>query len=184
MPQPIHFDETKFQELMLYIAKKCEADGRFGATKLNKILFFADFSSYMERGVPITGADYQKLEHGPAPRHLIAARNALVASGAAHEVSRAMLTRSQRRLVATRDPNLSLFSGEEIAIVDRVIDDLRSMTAQEVSDLSHELPAWKLVDVGESIPYYLALISKEPQPLTDDEVAYGQTVAAQINAAA
>ena len=33
----------KFRELILYIAQESEGDPNFGATKLNKILFFCDF---------------------------------------------------------------------------------------------------------------------------------------------
>jgi len=36
-------NDRKFQELLLYVAARCEGAPTFGATKLNKILFFADF---------------------------------------------------------------------------------------------------------------------------------------------
>ena len=63
----IEFDEVKFRELLVYIANKCENDIYFGATKLNKILFYSDFICYYMHGKPITGAEYKALQRGPVP---------------------------------------------------------------------------------------------------------------------
>lgn len=37
----------KLRELMLYLAIKCESDPRFGAVKLNKLMFVIDVSAYL-----------------------------------------------------------------------------------------------------------------------------------------
>ena len=50
----------KFEELVLFVAELSQADENFGATKLNKILFFIDFLSYKRSGVGMTGAKYIK----------------------------------------------------------------------------------------------------------------------------
>ena len=55
------------RELILFIADRCEDEPTFGATKLNKILFYADFLSYALYGEPIAGVTYRKLERGPVP---------------------------------------------------------------------------------------------------------------------
>ncbi len=52
----------KLRELVLYIADKCEEDRTFGAVKLNKILFYADFISFAEYGEPITGVSTGSLK--------------------------------------------------------------------------------------------------------------------------
>ena len=41
---------TKLKELILHIAKECCDDPTFGATKLNKILWWADFLFYRATG--------------------------------------------------------------------------------------------------------------------------------------
>jgi hypothetical protein len=33
------FDQRRFEELILFVARRCEGDSTFGATKLNKLLF-------------------------------------------------------------------------------------------------------------------------------------------------
>src|SRR2546425_884388 len=63
--------DEKLAEMILHIAQLSEGDEPFGATKLNKILFYCDFLSYLYHGKPITGQEYQKLPNGPAPRRLV-----------------------------------------------------------------------------------------------------------------
>ena len=61
------FKEEKFGNLILYVAERSEHDDRFGAVKLNKIMYYADFTAYWKLGRPITGATYQRLDEGPLP---------------------------------------------------------------------------------------------------------------------
>ncbi len=44
------YDERKLKEFILYVADRCEADPTFGAVKLNKILFYADFLAFASTG--------------------------------------------------------------------------------------------------------------------------------------
>ena len=82
MPATTHpsrqFSRSRFRELILYCALKSETHRFFGATKLNKCLFYADFLAYRALGTSITGAEYLALEHGPAPRQFVAEREAMV----------------------------------------------------------------------------------------------------------
>jgi len=48
-------NQDKFRELVLYLSEKSQDDKKFGATKLNKILYFCDFGSYVKLGQPVTG---------------------------------------------------------------------------------------------------------------------------------
>lgn len=167
---------------MLYVAAKCETHRRFGATKLNKILFFADFAAYEQRGKSITGAAYQRLPAGPAPVELKPAEAELVQSQRA-VVRTAPIpgwSHPEKRLVALKPPDLSLFDGEEIAIVDAVIDDLEDATAADVSEMTHRLPGWQLAKDGEEIPYFTAFLPAERLPLTDAERKRAEEVVARF----
>jgi hypothetical protein len=66
------------------------------------------------------------------------------------------------------DPNLDLFSGRDISIVDGWIRFFWNMTAKAVSDYSHG-KAWKLAGEAQLIPYEAVFISDEP--VTDEDVA-------------
>ncbi len=68
------FHESKFKELILHIASRCEYDPYFGAVKLNKTLFLSDMCAYLELGNAITGAEYIALEHGPGPKLMMPIR--------------------------------------------------------------------------------------------------------------
>jgi hypothetical protein len=152
------FDREKFKELVLYIADQSGDDPEYGATKLNKILFFSDFLSYAQRGKSITGAVYQKLPHGPAPRPLVPIQKELEESGDAELVNSPRFDRVQKRLVAKREANLDLFGDEEIELVDKVMNVLMFANATGVSDLSHEWAGWQLAVMKENIPYFTVFL--------------------------
>lgn len=163
--------DARLRELMLYIAEKCSDDIYFGAIKLNKILYFSDFISYLKYGEPITGAEYIAVEHGPVPKRLVPIRTELEREGAAVLQKRMLLTHEQHRLIPLRAADLSLFSARDIALVDEVIQQSRDKTATELSILSHGV-AWMVPQEGESIPYEAAFLSDEP--ITNEDVGRAQ----------
>ena len=151
--------DQKLSEAILYISKHCAADHFFGAVKLNKILFFADFFSYVRFGAPVTGADYMKLRNGPVPRRFMPVKEALVEQGRAKLEHRPLINGFvQKRIVAMDEPNISVFSGRDIEMFHEVIDFLRHASADDVSKLSHDR-AWKLAKPRETIPYQTAFVS-------------------------
>lgn len=164
---PVERGLQRLRELIVYISKQSESDPYFGATKLNKILYHADFRAFERFGLPLTGAEYFRLERGPAPKVLWHVRQDLVSEGAL-EISRVPLSNGyeQHRTIAKRDPVLSHFSLDEILLVNEVIDELRPQTAREVSDASHDV-RWRVVGDKDSIPYEFAYLSDE-LPTQDD----------------
>lgn len=156
----IRYDERKFTEMVVYVARRLEGDRAGGATKLNKALFFADFAHMRRTGRPISGAEYQRLANGPAPRRLLPVRQALAARGDVEVVTESFLGYEQHRLVAHREADTTLFTPDELASLDRVLDDLAHLTARQVSDLSHEEAGWQLCADGETIGYEMALIAR------------------------
>ena len=152
------YDERKFTELLVYVAARLQADQSGGATKLNKVLFFADFAHVRRTGAPITGAEYQKLEHGPAARRLRPVRDQLIEHGDAELHDEEFLGYRQHRLVPHRDADLTVFSDDELATIEKVLADLDGLNARQVSDLSHDEAGWRLVDFGDTIPYEAALV--------------------------
>jgi len=144
-----------------------EEDASFGATVLNKVLFFSDFLSYRFDGQPITGAIYQKLDHGPAPRRLLPEQARLVKEKRAVVQVRERGEYRQKRLIALDQPNLALFSGEEIATVNTIINGLRGHGALRLSDFSHVVSVgWQAAEYGEDIAYgtIFLLPPKSPTP--------------------
>jgi hypothetical protein len=175
-------DEDKLAELILYISQKCATDPKFGAIKLNKILYLADFLSFGNWGEPITGVEYQHLRLGPAPRRLIPVRDGLQSAGKlVVQVMPLRSGRQQTRTVNLSDPNLKLFSGREIALVDSVIEELWDLDAEESSEFSHRFVGWKMTKEGDNIPYGSIFISDEP--LSPAEIQRGRELAKELNLA-
>ena len=158
--------EDRLRELMLYVARRCADDTTFGAVKLNKILWWSDFLAFAERGEPITGVEYQSLENGPAPKRLLPIRDELISNGDAEVSVSARGQYRQDRLVPLREPNLDVFTSAQIALVDKVIDDLWQKTAADVSRLSHG-KAWEVAGYGNSIPYEAIFLSDDPVDPSD-----------------
>jgi hypothetical protein len=151
--------EARLQELMLYIVEKCGSDQRFGATKLNKILFWSDFYAYAQNGRPLTGVEYMREKHGPVPKRLVPIRDELVNRGDLDVTERQLFNgQTQTRFFARRAADMSLFSSGELELVNQVIDYLRDQTAKEVSDATHGR-AWKSVPNGTLLPYEMIFVS-------------------------
>lgn len=149
------YSHDKFRELVLFIVDRCADDHAFADTHLNKVLFFSDAYALQSLGQPITGARYQKLEYGPAARALLPVRSEMVEEGDA----KVEMIGKRRVTHALRKPDLSLFSQDEIKLVERVIDMFCGEWAVDVSDASHHLsPGWQLVEMREDIPLESQLI--------------------------
>lgn len=166
----------KLRELVIYIANKCEDDPKFGAVKLNKILFYADFISFAEYGEPVTGVKYRKFQQGPVPTILKRVRTEMEENGEVVVRKKSYHGRVQHRLIPLRDPDFDLLGARDIALVDDVIRMLWPRSAHEVSQLSHDR-AWKNASEGEAIPYEAAFVSDEP--LTERDVAIAEEMIAE-----
>jgi len=172
-------DEQKLAELILYISQKCATDPKFGAIKLNKILYLADFLAFGNWGEPITGVEYQHLRMGPAPRRLVPVREELQRGGKL--VVQPLPLKSghrQMRTVNLADPNLKVFSGREIALVDSIIEELWDLDAEESSEFSHRFVGWKMTKEGDNIPY--GSIFNYDEPMSAAEIIRGQELAKQF----
>ncbi len=167
--------EERLAELILYISQKCASDPKFGATKLNKILYFSDYLAYGTYGRAITGVPYCHREQGPAPERLVPIRRYL-------ESNRALIVQKipigngmeQHRTIALRNPDLRDFSQDDIALIDGIIKYFWDFDASESSELSHQMVGWKATEMDEQIPYRTIFLSDPP--LTEREKEYAHTL--------
>jgi len=155
------YDEKKFTELVLYVASKLEGDPEGGAVKLNKALWWAETAHLRMHGRSISGARYQKLPQGPAPRRLLPVRAVLVQAGEAELQQGWYRGYRQDRLIPRRPADLSVLTAEELEIVDQVLETIRGKTAAELSAMSHDEMGWKMVDIGEDIPLSSAYLADD-----------------------
>ena len=171
----IEMDEAKFRELILYIADKCSDDPDFGATKLNKILFYSDFMMYGKSGKPITGATYFKLPKGPAPKKLVPIRKQMETEQLLAVQIKERFGKEQHRAIPLRQADLSKFDAVEISLVDEVIKTFCGANAETASSVSHREMGWQIAASKEDIPYEAVFLSSKPP--TEDEIEYGLELA-------
>jgi Protein of unknown function (DUF4065) len=151
-------DDQKLRELIIYVAALSRDDPNFGATKLNKLLFYADFLAYQRFGAAITGQEYQALPQGPAPKRLKPVVERMRKAGDIREVTAKMGRFKQIRPVPMRSVDLSKFSGDEVDLVREVVNRFWKFNATQISDESHLFLGWQLGIQGETIPYSVVLI--------------------------
>lgn len=176
-------DESKLRELILYISSLSEKDDSFGATKLNKILFRADFTAYAQWGKPVTGVQYFALENGPAPRPMKKLLRFMKEQGEIVIREKDYYGLEQQRVFPLRSPDLSRFSVDELNLLFHLIQHYWGRSGTSMSDESHEFLGWSLAKREENIPYSVALVgNREPtlheirrglelQPLAEESLA-------------
>ena len=166
--------DKKMKELILYLSDRCQDDDKMRAVKLNKLLFYSDFEAYLNFGKPITGQDYFKLPNGPAPVRLKPITEAM-----RHRNEYAIKEcdchgHMQKRPIALRCPEVSVFDPNEISLVERIIERYKDKKAVDMSNESHKFMGWIIAADKERIPYEIALVSN--RDLTPNEIQYGQSL--------
>ena len=147
------FDRKKFKSLVHYVCWKCQDPTKLGATKLNKVLWFADVESFVAAGQPLTGAKYVKQQFGPVPAPILPTLRALEheAKIAIREVE--YFGRPKREFFALEKPDLTMFTADEISLVDQIIEIICDHhTAGSISEATHDA-IWQIAAIGEEIPY-------------------------------
>src|SRR4029077_1580844 len=128
-------------------------------------MFFSDFMSYAIYGSPITGFEYKKMQKGPAPTRLAEVMK---------EMRDTDILGMQElplgpwfRPVNLRRPNLTVFTAEQISLVDGLIEKCKDVDSVTMSEVSHTMPCWKIPDLNEPIPYGAVFLSR--QEMTDSD---------------
>ena len=130
------------------------------------MLYYCDFTAFARLGKPITGAEYQKLEQGPAPRQLVKQRQILIDAGRATLQLESDIPYTLQRLSSTVDSNqiAHTFTSDELEVIDQVVDEMRNLTSREASEMSHQEAGWILAENAETIPYETAWLASPTDP--------------------
>lgn len=164
----------KTRELILYLAGKLATRENYGSILLNKALYFADNISYLKHGNPISEFQYVKQSFGPTPdpAMLLSVRDQLVKAGEIEVAEVEYFGRIQKKVIAKRQADVSLFSVDEIVIIDDVVSKIQNMSAAQISELSHQFPAWKVAKDREELPFFTFLLSSKTP--TDADIQWAK----------
>lgn len=131
-------------------------EDRLYKTKLNKLLFYADFKHYKEHAVSITGARYAHIPYGPVPN-----KHQLLLTVLVEENYIRLLEESIGDYVGeVVDPqeklDLNVFSPAEIKTLVEIQEYFAEFTSKEISELSHSEKGYQETSDGELISYQYA----------------------------
>ena len=147
-PKMNKLDRKKLKNVLHYIIHQTMQDKVY-KTHLWKILYFSDFDFYEKNNRLITNETYSRLDRGPAPRHF----NEIV-----KELKNEKIIKSEKiqwdkgfkeKFFSLRQPNF--LPQEEIEQIDDAIKKCSGMTAEQVSEYSHEDTPYKLAKKNENL---------------------------------
>jgi hypothetical protein len=174
------YDGEKFKALVHYVCAKCDDPRQLGATKLNKILWYAECEAYLKLQRPISDAKFVKREFGPAPVAILPVLKELEKDGALVVREVEYFGNRKREFISLREPNLRQFSAEEISIIDRVTGIITEQhTAKSVSRHSHD-DIYDMAEIGEELPLYTVLAVKGE--VTEKEIAWADSKITELSA--
>jgi uncharacterized phage-associated protein len=151
------FSIEKLASMTAYIATRGK---EIYKTKLNKLLFYADFINYYLHGTSISGAAYVHLPYGPVPDGYQQMLTNLNLSGAI-SIERQP---GFERITAASGADFQHLSDKEIQTLDWVLQNYGDMSASAISALSHREKAYRFTRTGEEIAYsYAKFFEKLPR---------------------
>ena len=143
----------KFKEVLLYILNKIGSKPNIGETVIYKLLYFIDFDFYEKFEEQIIGATYQKNTYGPTPIEFKKIVDEMISADELEIVKSKYFDYPQTKYLPHRKANLHLFSGEELELIDKVLNKLSDMNASEISNYSHKDVPWLAAEEGDIIDY-------------------------------
>jgi uncharacterized phage-associated protein len=114
-------------------------------TKLNKLLFYSDFTHFKQTGFSISGATYKAILLGPVPNNFQSIYEFLSDNGIVtiHSTSFPDGGLGEQFFPAPERPfHSNLFSETELAVLHEVAERFKDTTTQNIIDLSHQEKAW------------------------------------------
>jgi len=136
----------KFKEVLLYILERVGARPNIGETVLYKILYFIDFDFYEKFEEQLIGATYVKNKYGPTPVEFKAIVEEMEKKGEIERVKSSYFRYEQKKYLPRRQPDLSVLSARELGHIDEELSRLAHMSANEISNYSHEDMPWRAAE--------------------------------------
>ena len=131
----------KFTEMVVFFTEKLQP----WKTKLNKLLFYADFETYKQNGYSISGAQYRAIPMGPVPNNYNSIFEYLANKG---DVDIQYSTFPDGGTGEQFLPNKNrvlrgdIFGEKERAILESVAEQFINTSTNEIIEISHKEKAW------------------------------------------
>ena len=135
-------DFSKFTEMVIYFSEKTEPF----ITKMNKLLFYADFLMFKQNCFSISGVRYKAIGMGPVPNNFQSTFEYL-ANQDEIDIFYTQFPQGyigeQFKARKDRKFNPDLFTKKELDVLDEVVKVFGKCNTSEIINLSHKENAWK-----------------------------------------
>jgi len=132
---------TKFKEMVVFYAHRVPSF----KTKMNKLLFYADFTFFRDFGVSISGIKYRAIPYGPVPNMYETIFENLAVSDVIDILFEEKENGSKiEKLIGREDRPFKsgLFSSEEISYLEKVAMTFERISARDIVEISHKEIGW------------------------------------------
>jgi len=164
----VETDFKKLKQVLHYIVNEVGGKANVGKTVLYKLLYFCDFEYYLKYEQFLTGENYRKIDHGPAPIDFDQIVNELRDEKKVEWVDGAIYYgKPQNKLISLQSPNIDILSAQEIKLIDLILDEYSDYNGKQIEKISHNDTPWKATQYKEIINYNLVFY--RDSELTEDE---------------
>lgn len=126
-------------QLVLFFAERLQPR----KTKLNKLLYYADFGHFAQHGWGISGFNYRAIQHGPVPSHFQEFFEELRRRGYIEIEAQPREAGFGEQFIAQRPFDASYFSEAELATLDVIAARFERVSTDEIVAKSHEDAGWQ-----------------------------------------
>jgi len=129
----------KFANMVLFFAHK-EMPYK---TKLNKLLYYSDFSHFKYHATSISGCRYHAIKYGPIPNDFNALYGWLSKNSIIDIIESYESCGVTERIKNLENFNSSLFDHEELETLENVSNKFKGFSANDIKNFSHKEEGWK-----------------------------------------
>lgn len=132
---------TKMIEMVAFFAKELQP----WKTKLNKLLFYADFELYRQTGYSMSGSRYRAIPYGPAPYKYQSLFEYMVDNDIVNINYQEFSNGEGEQFLPSQNKafNPEFFSEVELNVLSQVVNKFKDTTTKEIIDISHNELGWK-----------------------------------------
>ena len=127
---------NRLKNILLYVLEHCTD---VFCTKMNKILFYADFLAYRRHGMALTGLSYKAITYGPVPERWDRVYSQF------DEIVQELRSYGEKEghiLTAEAQADTTVLTPNEIRILEEICSRFSNCTSSELSNMSHLETAW------------------------------------------
>ena len=143
----------KFTEMVVFFSEQMEPF----KTKMNKLLFYADFLMFKQSCFSISGVRYKAIDMGPVPYNFQSVFEYLANEGEIDIIYTHFpqgYIGEQFKARNNRPFNASIFTQSEMEVLNKVSSVLKPLSTNEIIELSHLEEAWKVNEKAKSVISY------------------------------